>query len=202
MQTPWPPGVKINRGCPSFARRRTKPCSARPAPKREPTSSRLCFIWRGVTPGGLSFEYFSFATSLRLIFPSFRREVKKNVKLRRQSESEVKLSSSNPKKTFNGCCGLWNRVMKDRKWLLFPFTNFYLLRYSTWALNVDAPIKMKFSTHELAHNSNNVFMRLLIKWCKKKICRMMHFLHFRACFALGHLFLKVKMDTYYFLETF
>lgn len=56
--------------------------------------------------GGLSFEYFSLATSLRLIFPSFRREVKKNVKLRRQSDSEVKLSSSNPKKTFNGCCGL------------------------------------------------------------------------------------------------
>ncbi|XP_070686999.1 ras and EF-hand domain-containing protein [Pempheris klunzingeri] len=34
------------------------------------------------------------------------REVKKNVKLRRQSESQVKLSQSNPKKTLNACCGL------------------------------------------------------------------------------------------------
>lgn len=39
-------------------------------------------------------------------FRSFRREVKKNVKLRWQSDSEVRLSSSNPKKTFNACCGL------------------------------------------------------------------------------------------------
>ncbi|XP_071388253.1 ras and EF-hand domain-containing protein isoform X2 [Centroberyx affinis] len=34
------------------------------------------------------------------------REVKKNVKLRRQSDSQVKLSSANPKKTLNSCCGL------------------------------------------------------------------------------------------------
>ncbi|XP_035497769.1 ras and EF-hand domain-containing protein isoform X2 [Scophthalmus maximus] len=34
------------------------------------------------------------------------REVKKNVKLRRQSDSEVKLSESNAKKTLNSCCGL------------------------------------------------------------------------------------------------
>ncbi|XP_044048050.1 ras and EF-hand domain-containing protein isoform X2 [Siniperca chuatsi] len=34
------------------------------------------------------------------------REVKKNVKLRRQSGSQVRLSSSNPKKTLNACCGL------------------------------------------------------------------------------------------------
>ncbi|XP_067445831.1 ras and EF-hand domain-containing protein isoform X1 [Thunnus thynnus] len=34
------------------------------------------------------------------------REVKKNVKLRRQSDSEVRLSQSNPKKTLNSCCGL------------------------------------------------------------------------------------------------
>ncbi|XP_034390341.1 ras and EF-hand domain-containing protein [Cyclopterus lumpus] len=33
------------------------------------------------------------------------REVKKNVKLRRQSDSQVKLSQSNPKKTLNACCG-------------------------------------------------------------------------------------------------
>lgn len=33
------------------------------------------------------------------------REVKKNVKLRRESGSEVKLSQSNPKKTLNACCG-------------------------------------------------------------------------------------------------
>lgn len=49
--------------------------------------------------------------------------------------------------------------------------------------------KIKFSTYELAHNSNDVFMRLLIK------CRMMHF---RVCFALGHLFLKVEKDTFFF----
>ncbi|XP_049929869.1 ras and EF-hand domain-containing protein isoform X2 [Epinephelus moara] len=34
------------------------------------------------------------------------REVKKNVKLRRQSDSQVRLSQSNPKKTLNACCGL------------------------------------------------------------------------------------------------
>ncbi|TDH09737.1 hypothetical protein EPR50_G00089130 [Perca flavescens] len=34
------------------------------------------------------------------------REVKKNVKLRRQSNSQVRLSQSNPKKTLNACCGL------------------------------------------------------------------------------------------------
>ncbi|XP_018519920.1 LOW QUALITY PROTEIN: ras and EF-hand domain-containing protein [Lates calcarifer] len=34
------------------------------------------------------------------------REVKKNVKLRRQSDSQVKLSQTNPKKTLNNCCGL------------------------------------------------------------------------------------------------
>ncbi|XP_042352289.1 ras and EF-hand domain-containing protein [Plectropomus leopardus] len=34
------------------------------------------------------------------------REVKKNVKLRRQSDSQVKLSQSNTKKTLNACCGL------------------------------------------------------------------------------------------------
>ncbi|XP_054475464.1 ras and EF-hand domain-containing protein isoform X2 [Anoplopoma fimbria] len=34
------------------------------------------------------------------------REVKKNVKLRRQSDSRVRLSQSNPKKTINACCGL------------------------------------------------------------------------------------------------
>uniref|UniRef100_A0A671X6N6 RAS and EF-hand domain containing 2 n=1 Tax=Sparus aurata TaxID=8175 RepID=A0A671X6N6_SPAAU len=34
------------------------------------------------------------------------REVKKNVKLRRQSESQVRLSPSNPKKKLNACCGL------------------------------------------------------------------------------------------------
>ncbi|XP_067091350.1 ras and EF-hand domain-containing protein isoform X1 [Osmerus mordax] len=34
------------------------------------------------------------------------REVKRNVKLRRQSESQVKLSLANPKKTLNNCCGL------------------------------------------------------------------------------------------------
>ncbi|XP_037621906.1 ras and EF-hand domain-containing protein isoform X2 [Sebastes umbrosus] len=33
------------------------------------------------------------------------REVKKNVKLRRQSDSQVRLSQSNPKKTLNACCG-------------------------------------------------------------------------------------------------
>ncbi|XP_060933069.1 ras and EF-hand domain-containing protein [Limanda limanda] len=34
------------------------------------------------------------------------REVKKNVNLRRESGSQVKLSQSNPKKTLNDCCGL------------------------------------------------------------------------------------------------
>uniref|UniRef100_G3P9M4 RAS and EF-hand domain containing 2 n=1 Tax=Gasterosteus aculeatus aculeatus TaxID=481459 RepID=G3P9M4_GASAC len=34
------------------------------------------------------------------------REVKKSVKLRRQSFSQVRLSPSNPKKTLNACCGL------------------------------------------------------------------------------------------------
>ncbi|XP_059190719.1 ras and EF-hand domain-containing protein [Centropristis striata] len=34
------------------------------------------------------------------------REVKKNVTLRRQSDSQVRLSQSNPKKTLNACCGL------------------------------------------------------------------------------------------------
>nr|XP_019934122.1 PREDICTED: ras and EF-hand domain-containing protein-like [Paralichthys olivaceus] len=34
------------------------------------------------------------------------REVKKNVKLRRESDSEVRLSQSNPKKTLNSCCKL------------------------------------------------------------------------------------------------
>ncbi|XP_073327478.1 ras and EF-hand domain-containing protein isoform X2 [Pagrus major] len=34
------------------------------------------------------------------------REVKKNVKLRRQSDSQVRLSPSNPKKKLNACCGL------------------------------------------------------------------------------------------------
>uniref|UniRef100_A0A3P8TMU6 RAS and EF-hand domain containing 2 n=1 Tax=Amphiprion percula TaxID=161767 RepID=A0A3P8TMU6_AMPPE len=34
------------------------------------------------------------------------REVKKNVKLRRQSDSQVRLSQNNPKKTLNSCCGL------------------------------------------------------------------------------------------------
>ncbi|XP_045894104.1 ras and EF-hand domain-containing protein isoform X1 [Micropterus dolomieu] len=34
------------------------------------------------------------------------REVKKNVTLRRQSDSQVRLSPSNPKKTLNACCGL------------------------------------------------------------------------------------------------
>ncbi|XP_028287987.1 ras and EF-hand domain-containing protein [Parambassis ranga] len=34
------------------------------------------------------------------------REVKKNVKLRRQSNSQVKLSESSAKKTLNSCCGL------------------------------------------------------------------------------------------------
>ncbi|XP_040893459.1 ras and EF-hand domain-containing protein isoform X2 [Toxotes jaculatrix] len=34
------------------------------------------------------------------------REVKKNVKLRRQSDSQVRLSQINPKKTLNSCCGL------------------------------------------------------------------------------------------------
>ncbi|XP_068459591.1 ras and EF-hand domain-containing protein [Clinocottus analis] len=34
------------------------------------------------------------------------REVKKNVKLRRQSDSQVKLSQSNSKKSLNACCGL------------------------------------------------------------------------------------------------
>ncbi|XP_041853798.1 ras and EF-hand domain-containing protein [Melanotaenia boesemani] len=34
------------------------------------------------------------------------REVKKNGKLRRQSESQVRLSPTNPKKTLNSCCGL------------------------------------------------------------------------------------------------
>lgn len=43
--------------------------------------------------------------TLRLVFP-FHREVKKNVKLRRQSESQVRLSPSNPKKKLNACCGL------------------------------------------------------------------------------------------------
>uniref|UniRef100_A0A8C4EX44 RAS and EF-hand domain containing 2 n=1 Tax=Dicentrarchus labrax TaxID=13489 RepID=A0A8C4EX44_DICLA len=33
------------------------------------------------------------------------REVKKNVKLRRQSDSQVRLSPTNPKKTLNACCG-------------------------------------------------------------------------------------------------
>ncbi|XP_047451319.1 ras and EF-hand domain-containing protein isoform X2 [Mugil cephalus] len=34
------------------------------------------------------------------------REVKKNVRLRRQSDSDVRLSPNNPKKTLNNCCGL------------------------------------------------------------------------------------------------
>ncbi|XP_029010708.1 ras and EF-hand domain-containing protein [Betta splendens] len=34
------------------------------------------------------------------------REVKKNVKLRRQSDSQVRLSQVNPKRTLNSCCGL------------------------------------------------------------------------------------------------
>ncbi|XP_070828657.1 ras and EF-hand domain-containing protein [Chaetodon trifascialis] len=34
------------------------------------------------------------------------REVKKNVKLRRQSDSQVRLSPSNPKRTLDACCGL------------------------------------------------------------------------------------------------
>ncbi|XP_029378573.1 ras and EF-hand domain-containing protein isoform X2 [Echeneis naucrates] len=34
------------------------------------------------------------------------REVKKNVKLRRQSDSQVRLSPTNPKKTLNSCCRL------------------------------------------------------------------------------------------------
>ncbi|XP_056137291.1 ras and EF-hand domain-containing protein [Lampris incognitus] len=34
------------------------------------------------------------------------REVKKNVKLRRESDTRVKLSSANPKKTLDSCCGL------------------------------------------------------------------------------------------------
>ncbi|XP_010732621.3 ras and EF-hand domain-containing protein isoform X2 [Larimichthys crocea] len=33
------------------------------------------------------------------------REVKKNVKLRRESDSQVRLSPTSPKKTFNACCG-------------------------------------------------------------------------------------------------
>lgn len=39
-------------------------------------------------------------------FSIFHREVKKNVKLRRQSDSQVRLSPTNPKKTLNNCCGL------------------------------------------------------------------------------------------------
>uniref|UniRef100_A0A667WRG5 RAS and EF-hand domain containing 2 n=1 Tax=Myripristis murdjan TaxID=586833 RepID=A0A667WRG5_9TELE len=34
------------------------------------------------------------------------REVKKNVKVRRQSDSQVRLTPTNPKKTLNSCCGL------------------------------------------------------------------------------------------------
>ncbi|KAK2917868.1 ras and EF-hand domain-containing protein [Channa argus] len=34
------------------------------------------------------------------------REVKKNVKLRPQSDSQVRLNQTDPKKTFNSCCGL------------------------------------------------------------------------------------------------
>uniref|UniRef100_A0A3Q3LSI4 RAS and EF-hand domain containing 2 n=1 Tax=Mastacembelus armatus TaxID=205130 RepID=A0A3Q3LSI4_9TELE len=34
------------------------------------------------------------------------REVKKNVRLRRQSDSQVRLNQINPKKTLNSCCGL------------------------------------------------------------------------------------------------
>ncbi|KAK2842249.1 hypothetical protein Q5P01_012449 [Channa striata] len=34
------------------------------------------------------------------------REVKKNVKLRRLSDSQVRLNQTDPKKTFNSCCGL------------------------------------------------------------------------------------------------
>ncbi|KAG8012636.1 Ras and EF-hand domain-containing protein [Nibea albiflora] len=34
------------------------------------------------------------------------REVKKNVKLRRESDSQVRLSPTSPKKTLNACCGL------------------------------------------------------------------------------------------------
>lgn len=59
--------------------------------------------------GGWSFRCFSFRNHENpqiCFFFSFHREVKKNVKLKPESDSQVRLSPSNTKKTFNTCCGL------------------------------------------------------------------------------------------------
>lgn len=83
-------------------RRRTAPCSVKPAPKMEPTSSRPCFTSPGRKPEGVGVSF----QQLGVFIFSFRREVKKSVTGRRQSDSQVRLSPARPKTTFDGCCRL------------------------------------------------------------------------------------------------
>lgn len=88
----------------SAPRRLTEPCSAKPAPKKEPTWWRPFCTWPGETPEGRSLQVVSLRplTGARCLC----REVKKNAKLRRQSDSEVTLSPAHSKKTFSTCCRL------------------------------------------------------------------------------------------------